>query len=134
MPNGSDAYYDQLFGPEAGQGAGGILKGKPSLKGIQESLSRGMQSPLAKGIGGSLFFDWLLNQVMGGIHGRGMRGIQRAGLRSQAEMITPENLYYQAALPQAQEEEAMAHQALMQQISGGVLGPSLAKGEYRIGG
>ena len=49
-------------------------------------------------------------------------------------MITPENLYFQAAQPQAQAEESMARTALFQQLSGGVLGPSLAKGEYMIGG
>ena len=56
------------------------------------------------------------------------------GMRSQAEMVTPENLYFQAAQPQAREEESMAHQALMTQLTGGVLGPQLAKGEYQIGG
>ena len=49
-------------------------------------------------------------------------------------MIAPESLYFQAAQPQAQQEESMARQALFSQLSGGVLGPSLAKGEYMVGG
>ena len=85
-------------------------------------------------MGAGLFATWLLQKLLQTRHETGMRGIQREGLRSQAEMITPENLYMQAAQPQAQEEESMARQALFSQLSGGVLGPQLAKGEYLIGG
>jgi len=128
MPNGSEAYYDSLFGPEAAQGIGtvpGVAKGAKGL----------LSSPLARGAGAGIFATWLLNKLLGTVHETGMRGIQRRGLRSQAELITPESLYAQAALPQAQEEESMARQALYSQLSGGVLGPTqLAKGEYLIGG
>ena len=77
---------------------------------------------------------WLGQKLLDTINQQQDIRIQRQGLRSQAEMVTPESLYYQAALPQAQEEESMAKMALMQQLSGGVIGPSLAKGEYQIGG
>ena len=67
-------------------------------------------------------------------HQSGMQDIESEGLTRRAEMATPDNLYMQAALPQAQREEEMARTALLNQISGGVLGPSLARGERRIGG
>ena len=93
-----------------------------------------MQKAGIKGMGAGVFATWLLQKILQTGHETGMRNIQKEGLRSQAEMITPENLYMQAAQPQAQEEETMARNALFQQLSGGVLGPSLAKGEYMIGG
>jgi len=109
-----------LFAGPVGQKAGGIgaMLAKPGIK--------------SAGLG--IFGAWLLQKILQTGHESGMRGIQREGLRSQAEMMTPENLYMQAAQPQAQEEESMARQALFQQLSGGVLGPQLAKGEYQIGG
>lgn len=121
----SDAYYDQLFGAETGSAAVGGLKGKAG--GL-------LSSPGLKSAGIGIFATWLMNKLLQTKHEGGMRDIQREGLRGQAEMITPENLYFQAAQPQAQEEESMARQALFSQLSGGVLGPQqLAKGEYQIG-
>ena len=122
MPNGLPD--EELFA--------GAVSGKPGgmAGGIGGLLSR----PGVKGIGAGIFATWLLNKILQTGHETGMRNIQREGLRSQAEMITPENLYFQAAQPQAREEETMAHQALMTQLTGGVLGPQLAKGEYLIGG
>ncbi len=118
MPDGlPDA---ELFaGPVGGKagGLGGLLAG-PGIK--------------QAGLG--IFGAWLLQKILQTSHETGMRNIQREGLRSQAEMVTPENLYFQAAQPAAQEEESMARQALFTQLSGGVLGPQLAKGEYQIGG
>ena len=94
-----------------------------------------LSRPGVKGLGAGIFATWLLNKLLQTTHERGMRSIQRAGLRSQAEFMTPEALYLKAAQPQAEQEESMARQALLSQISGGVLGPSrLAKGEYMIGG
>ncbi len=84
--------------------------------------------------GGGMFAMWLLQKLMQSGSEMGERSIQREGLRSQTEMMTPENLYFQAAQPQAQEEESMARQALFAQLSGGVLGPQLARGEMSIGG
>ena len=108
------------------------------LKGGVSGAAGGMAGLLArpgvKGLGAGIFATWLLQKILQTTHETGMRGIQRAGLREQAEMVTPENLYFQAAQPQAQAEESMAHQALMSQLAGGVLGPQLAKGEYMIGG
>ena len=124
MPDaGGLAYSDVFAGPEVGK-AGGLAGGAAGL------LSR----PGIKGAGAGIFVTWLLNKLLQTHHETSMRGIQREALASQAEMVTPESLYYQAAQPTAQREEAFAHQALMQQLMGGVTGPSLAKGEYMIGG
>lgn len=106
--------------PDAGLKAGGI--------------SGMLARPGVKGLGAGVFGTWLLQKLLQTHHETSMRGIQREGLRSQAEMVTPENLFYQAAQPAAQEEESMARQALFSQLSGGVLGPQLAKGEMMIGG
>jgi len=129
MPNGGT----YPIGPGAGPGVG--IGGVPDETiPFMERIKAGMQRPGIKQAAGGLFAYWLLNKLMQTHHERGMRGIQKASLRSQAEMITPESLYFQAAQPQALQEEAMARQALTAQLTGGVLGPSLAKGEYMIGG
>lgn len=111
-----------------------LFAGKVGKRGGLSGISDMLAGPQAKGIGLGIFGTWLLQKILQTGHETGMRNIQREGLRSQAEMITPENLYFQAAQPAAQEEESMARQALYQQLSGGVLGPQLAKGEYQIGG
>ena len=126
MPAGNEAYYDQLFGAETPTATAG--------RGLKGGAAGLLSSPGVKGMGAGIFATWLLNKILQTGHETGMRNIQREGLRSQAEMVTPENLYYQAAQPQAQAEESMARQALFSQLSGGVLGPQLAKGEYQIGG
>ena len=127
MPNGT-----YPVGPGAGPGVG--IGGVPEA-GIGDRLGGLLSRPGIKQAAGGLFAYWLLNKLLQTGHETGMRGIQRAGLRSQAEMITPASLYFQAAQPQALQEEAMARQALTAQLTGGVIGPSqLAKGEYMIGG
>lgn len=120
MPDGNVIPDADLFAGPVGEKTGGI----------GDILAR----PGVRGIGAGIFATWLLNKLMQTGHEFGMRNIQREGLRSQAEMVTPENLYYQAAQPQASEEESMARQAFVQQLTGGILGPSLAKGEHQIGG
>ena len=128
MPNGGT----YPIGPGAGPGVG--IGGFPGA-GVGDRLSGLLGRSGVKQTAGGLFAYWLLNKLMQTHHERGMRGIQKASLRSQAEMITPESLYFRAAQPAAQEEESMARQALFAQLSGGVLGPSqLAKGEMMIGG
>jgi hypothetical protein len=124
MPNGMGLPDEELFA--------GAVSGKPG--GMAGGVGGLLARPGIKGVGAGIFATWLLNKILQTTHETKMRGIQREGLRSQAEMITPESLYFQAAQPAAQEEESMARQALFQQLSGGVLGPSLAKGEYMIGG
>lgn len=128
MPNGVGMPIAPGAGP--GVGAGEI----PGVTGGAGALGGLLARPGVKGAAGGMFMFWLLNKLMQSGHERGMRGIQREALAGQAEMVTPESLYYQAAQPTAQREEAFAHQALMQQLMGGVTGPSLAKGEFQIGG
>ena len=106
----------------------------PSGAGLTGGIGGLLAKPGVKGVGAGIFATWLLQKILQTTHETGMRGIQREGLRSQAKMVTPENLYYQAAQPAAQEEESMARQALFSQLSGGGLGPGVAQGEYRLGG
>ena len=126
------------IGPGAGPGveAADIL----GSQGIGDKASgilgkaKGITTGQVGKFGGGMLAWWLGQKLLDTINQQQDIGIQRQGLRSQANMVTPESLYYQAALPQAQREESMAHQALMTQLTGGVLGPQLAKGEYQIGG
>lgn len=128
----NDAYYNSLFGPEAGStlGAGASASGGSKLG----RVGKGLSNPMLKSAGAGIFATWLLQKMMQTRHESGLQDIQLENLQSQAEMLTPQNLYYKAALPQAQEEESMARNALLSQLSGGVLGPQLAKGEFMIGG
>lgn len=88
---------------------------------------------LKGGIGG-LFAYMIMNRLMEETSNIGNRNLQREAIKTQGQAVTPESLYYQAALPQAQQEEGMARTALLSQLSGGIIGPSLAKGERLIGG
>jgi len=83
---------------------------------------------------GSLIGMYVMDKLLQTGHQAGMRDIQMEGMRRQGELATSENLLGQAALPQAQEEEAMARNALLMQLSGGVLGPTIARGNRIIGG
>lgn len=128
MPNG----FSMPIAPGAGPGVG--MGEVPGVTGGAGALTGLLARPGIKGAGAGIFMTWLLNKLLQTHHETGMRGIQREALASQAEMVTPESLYFQAAQPTAQREEAFAHQALMQQLTGGVLGPQLARGEMMIGG
>ena len=131
MPDG----YPYSVGPGAGPRAGPGGAPTAGVRGVAGGMTGLLSRPGIKGVGAGIFATWLLQKLLQTHHETGMRDIQRASLREQAEMITPESLYFQAAQPPAQAEESMARQALFQHLSGGVLGPSqLAKGEYMIGG
>jgi hypothetical protein len=78
-----------------------------------------------------LIFLLAMNRLMKIPGERGERALRREAIRAQG--VTPDDLYYQAALPQAQQEEAEARQALITHLSGGVVGPSIATGERMIG-
>ena len=103
-------------------------KTKASAGGLGDKL-KGMN---LKGIGAQLIGYYMLDKILQTKHQAGMRGIQMEGLQRQAELATPENLMAQAALPQAQEEESMARNALLAQLSGGVIGPAVAEGNRLI--
>jgi hypothetical protein len=130
----TDEYYARLFGDIAeGEGLGAAAAAPGGgLVGKLKAGGKGLKS--MKGIGAQLLGFMVLNKLLEARGAAKERGIQREGMRAQAEMATPENLYYQAAQPRAEEEEAQARSALLQQISGGVLGPAVPRGVRRIGG
>jgi hypothetical protein len=131
MAANTEEYYKSLLGPTEAEimaeaagspkPAGGLLS---KLKGVKGLKGAGAQTL------GFLILQRLLNLPAEA----GERNVQREAIRAQGASMTPENLYYQAALPQAQEEESQARQALFSQLSGGVIGPSLPRGYRVIGG
>jgi len=130
----SDAYYDSLFGSAAGAVPAGVSTPSPAdpiglgrIKGKLKGLN-------LKSAGAQIFGLMVIDRLLRAKHESGMRGIESERMSRQAGMATPENLIQQAAYPQAQQEEEMARTALLTAISGGIIGPSLARGERRIGG
>jgi len=105
--------------------------------GIQTLPAEGLGTRVAKKVGpyapGLLLFA-AIQKMLNLPTEMGEADLQREALQSQGRSVTPESLYYQAALPQAQLEESEARQSLMSHLSGGVIGPSLARGERLIGG
>jgi len=89
---------------------------------------------VAKRFGPEMLGWILLEKYLAGRHQSKMQDIQMDAARQQADTATPESLYQQAALPQAQAGEDMARTALLTHLSGGVIGPTLARGERMIGG
>ena len=117
--------------PEAGGGptAGGGLP----WGGAKEGLGTRVAKKVGPHVPGLLLFA-ALQKMLNLPTEIGESRLQQEALQSQGRSTTPESLYYQAVLPQAQEEEAQARQGLMAHLSGGVLGPVLARGERLIGG
>ena len=114
----SDDYYAKLFGGE------GAVSGSPVQfsPGVQDEnffgklKEKGKGLGKLKGIGAQLVAFMMMNKLLEARNQAKDRGVQREGMRTQAEMATPENLYYQAAQPRAEEEEAQARSALLSQI------------------
>ncbi len=92
-----------------------------------------LKSPAVRGVGGSIAGFMALEQLLGTYNRGADREVQSEAIQMQAEAASPESLYQQAALPQARQEEDMARQMLLQQLSGGVTGPSVGRGERLIG-
>lgn len=126
--------YSGMAASAKAAAAGAQGEGGEWLSGLMSKGKGYLADPGTKAAAGGMFGMWLLGQILRQGHDISMRNIQRKGIRSQTELMTPENLYYQAAQPQAAEEESMARQALFAQLGGGVLGPQLAQGEMLIGG
>lgn len=118
-----DSLYADLLGSGGGEKLGLLGRGKKWAGTKAGKLSIG-----------SIFAMLIADKLLGERHQAGLRGIESERITRQTQMATPENLILQAALPQAQQEEQMARTALLSQISGGVLGSTLARGERRIGG
>ena len=114
------------------------IQGGMSSGGMAESIGGAIPKGKSwltgkKKLGLGLLGGFLADRVLRTLDRSAEVGIQKRAMRSQAELSSPENLYYQAAFPQAQQEEAEARQALMTHLSGGVIGPSIATGERLIG-
>lgn len=117
--------------PETGGGptsGGGLPWG-----GAKEGLGTRVAKKVGPHVPGLLVFA-ALQKILSLPTEIGEGRLQQEAIQSQGRSVTPESLYYQAALPQAQLEESEARQSLMSHLSGGVLGPSLARGERLIGG
>ena len=93
-----------------------------------------LKGPTAKHLGATTLGALMFQRLLGLPSEIGKRNLRREAIQQQAGMVDPESLYLQAALPQAQEEESMARQALFTQLTGGMIGPTLARGETLIGG
>lgn len=115
----------QAAAAAAGGGDGGIF---------DRLMEFGNRPGVRKAGGGILGAMIISRLIQAGGSGIGNYRLQRQAIQQQAEMASPENMYLQASLPGAQQEEEMARQALFAQLTGGVIGPSLATGESRIGG
>ena len=124
---------DALYGtePEISTATVPALTKGAAKTGIASKLKSLSGAKTAK-FGGTLL-AWLLAQkLVEGLGAAGDRKVQSAAIKSQELINSPENILAKMALPQAQEEENFARQALYQHVAGGVLGPSLAKGEQAI--
>jgi len=88
---------------------------------------------LRSGVAGLL--GWMaLSKTINALNLSAQQRLQRQAIRTKASLATPESLYYEAALPGALAEEEQARQMMLSQIAGGIIGPSLARGERSIGG
>jgi hypothetical protein len=122
-----DIYYEDLVKEAAGVAP--FAAGATKRGGL-----RGLLSSKGAKIGIGSLIGWMaLDKILNEINQAKGRGLQKQAIRSQAAAASPENLYYEAALPSAQAEEEQARQMLFSQILGGVTGPSLARGEKLIG-
>lgn len=118
-----DPYYDDLV--EAAAGAGG----SPAAGGM---LSKG--GKLLKTAGPGLLTWLLLQKGVDLAASKQNIDFAKEVARAQGEAVTPESIYQEAALPGATARANQARQALLTQLSGGIIGPSLAPGERMIGG
>jgi hypothetical protein len=117
--------------PSTGVGGNTPSGGPPKI--TKEGIKNLLSSRSIKGGIGSIAVWMALDKILSAGKASADRGIQQDAMQDQAEMATPENLYYQASLPTARAEEEQARNALMTHMSGGILGPSVAKGERLIG-
>jgi len=105
---------------------------KPAVQSATKRIKGRLAGLNLKSAGAQILGLLLVDKLLRMRHEGGMRDIESERMTRQGEMASPENLILQASLPQAQEEEQMARSALLTQLSGGVIGPSLARGERRI--
>jgi len=127
-----DPYYQAMAGGQSP--VGGAAKGATGMVG-------GLMDK-AKGGGLAGYKPWLvlmlvqmgLGHLLKQGHQQRMMGLQTSALEEQAEAQTPESMYYQAMMPEADQESQLAQMLLLSQLGGGNQAPQLASGEERIGG
>jgi hypothetical protein len=108
-------------------------------RGFSEMLSTAMKTgkfgPLLKTpgglIGAAFLAQFLVKYLMGQKRQISGMGLQREALEQQAG-VSPEDAYFQAALPGLTQERQAAQMALMQAIMGGRGQPVQVPGEVRI--
>lgn len=139
-PGGSRVYGAAAQGVRAGidatttpgalqalQGAGGGAPGKvgaflgahPGLKTMGPAL-------------GVMILEMLMGSKMNQVQDLMMQNIQREGMEAQGAAMDPQAQYYQAMMPQYEQQEEMSRMALMQTLMGG--GQRLAEGQELFGG
>lgn len=106
--------------------------GRKMNRGLLKKLFAG--HPNIKAVAPWLFGGLIAHDLIGTVNQYGNVKLAREAARMKGELATPENLYAEAALPGAMAEAQQARNALLTQLSGGVIGPSLARGERLIGG
>jgi len=113
-------------------GTRGLAGGK---KDWLKELKKMLNSKEAKGAGALILASLLMSKGRQQIDEFGQQNLQMEQVESAQRMATPDHYYVEAALGQAREQENQAQAAVMGRLAGGgVLGPSLAQGEYSIGG
>ena len=130
-----------------GSGAEGMVFSESDAEGaftggknIQGNIGKSFKDlikkyPALASFAGIIFAQYLASSAANTYNDVASSGIETAGLQAQGDAMTPESFYNRQMLPQAQEQERIMQALLMGKIAGGgVLGPSLAKGEYSIGG
>jgi len=124
-------------GAISGAGAEGAFTGGKSTAGAMGNSFKELISkhPNIASIAGMIFAQYLASSGANLYHDVRSTGLQAKGMQAQTDLINPQNVYNQMALPGAQEHERMLRSAAIGHLAGGgVLGPSLAQGEYSIGG
>lgn len=82
---------------------------------------------------GVMILEMLIGGKMNQAQDLMMQNIQREGMEAQGAAMDPQAMYYQAMMPQYEQQEEMSRMALMQTLMGGG-GQRLADGQELFGG
>ena len=116
--------------------AKGTVQGVPAKTGKSLGLGQLLKSPkFDAGLTAALLLYAALgeagNQMEEGFEAK----LQTEALQAQGRMASPESFYLNDAMERSKTEEQALMGLMMSKLSGGgVIGPSLAQGEYSIGG
>ena len=127
--------------PAAGANvAGPVASGKALVKVDPERLARVGKAMRTKSMATKALSTAGLGLIALDFVGRGietqnqMKDMEMEGqqIEAMAAAQSPESMYYEAMLPQMQQQTQMGHQAIMQRLMGGGGGTQLAEGEMQI--